>query len=231
MLQNIDEFAVRFPKFAHFLPIRTNIYKLNRLEGLQMNLRLHLLRLGAIEQALYTDHLTESYTNGYMTTLKNLGQAEAFFQINEGALRFALENKWVDGKNYSDRIWTNKESLIKFLSNDLKDAMIRGETYNKTSRQLAKRMNTGFKSAKRLVWTESSFVLNQSNAQAFKDSGVKSYEICAVLDSRTSIICQSLNGEIFEFGKEVAGQNFPPFHSWCRTTIIPVIESLFNKAV
>lgn len=44
--------------------------------------------------------------------------------------------------------------------------------------------------------------------------------IAAVLDSRTSVICGSLDGNIYEVGKGPR----PPFHPNCRTTTVGVLE-------
>ncbi|MCP4499940.1 MAG: hypothetical protein GY822_08265 [Deltaproteobacteria bacterium] len=46
------------------------------------------------------------------------------------------------------------------------------------------------------------------------------YKIVATLDSRTSDICDDLNGDTFEIGKG----RLPPFHPNCRTTITPVLD-------
>ena len=39
LIEQSDEFAKKYPQYAHLLPVRNNIYKLNRLEGLQYSVR------------------------------------------------------------------------------------------------------------------------------------------------------------------------------------------------
>lgn len=35
LIEQMDEFAKKYPQYAHLMPVRESIYKLNRLEGLQ----------------------------------------------------------------------------------------------------------------------------------------------------------------------------------------------------
>ena len=146
--------------------------------------------------------------------------APAFFNINDITLQQTLNEKWINGENFSDRIWANKERLINLLNNEIRDGFIRGGDYRTMSKILQHRMDVGANEALRLIVTESSFVLNQANKQAFIDAGIEEYEITAVLDSRTSPMCRSLNGERFRFEDANVGINYPPFHPWCRTTVI-----------
>ncbi len=55
---------------------------------------------------------------------------------------------------------------------------------------------------------------------------VEQYEICAVLDSKTSETCQHLDGKIFDKKDAKPGVTMPPFHCHCRTTTIPYIEGV-----
>lgn len=104
----------------------------------------------------------------------------------------------------------------------MRDALIRGDSYAKIIKMLRGRLQVSMSDAKRLITTESAFVLNQANRQAFIDAGIKKYQITAVLDNKTSKTCRGLNGETFEYGKDIVGVTYPPFHSYCRTTVIPI---------
>jgi len=48
----------------------------------------------------------------------------------------------------------------------------------------------------------------------------KKYRYLATLDSRTSAICRSLDGKVFEYGKGPT----PPVHFNCRSTTIPIVD-------
>ena len=42
LFERFDAFATKYPEYAYLLPIRESIYRLDRLEGLQYNIRLAL---------------------------------------------------------------------------------------------------------------------------------------------------------------------------------------------
>lgn len=50
------------------------------------------------------------------------------------------------------------------------------------------------------------------------------YSIVATLDNRTSDICRSLDGNVYQIGKGPV----PPFHYRCRTTTAPELDEKFN---
>lgn len=222
LFRNFDKFAVNYPEYAYLQPIRESIYKLNRLEGLQLAIYLKQAELGIIEQQFIEELLKQVYNTGYLATLNHLDNAAAMFMIDDELLRQTIYKKWVNSGNFSDRIWSNKRKLINFIRNYMRDALIRGDSYAKIIKMLRGRLQVSMSDAKRLITTESAFVLNQANRQAFIDAGIKKYQITAVMDNKTSKTCRNLNGEIFEYGKDVVGVTYPPFHSYCRTTVIPI---------
>ena len=140
-------------------------------------------------------------------------------------MRMTLNAKWINGQNFSDRIWANKEKLIYTLNQEIRDGIIRGDDYRQMARIIQNRLEVGANESLRLIATESAFVMNQANKQAFMDAGIQRYQITAVLDHRTSPTCRRLNGEIFEFQGAKVGVNYPPFHPFCRTTVIPIENS------
>lgn len=55
---------------------------------------------------------------------------------------------------------------------------------------------------------------------AANDDILAGYQLSATLDVRTSVVCRSLSGRIFKFGKGPV----PPLHPNCRTVSIPVLK-------
>jgi hypothetical protein len=51
----------------------------------------------------------------------------------------------------------------------------------------------------------------------------------ATLDSRTSEICQEMDGKTFRMSEWEVGVNAPPFHVNCRTTTIPYFDDEFSN--
>lgn len=224
LYQDYDEFARRNPKYRHLMPVRESIYKLNRLEGLQLNIRMHMVELGAFEEEGFQKLLEQAYESGYLTTMKGLNNAPSFFTLNSVAMGQTLNEKWIDEGNFSTRIWGNKEKLLRLLNSEIRDAFIRGDDYKQMSQVIQYRTGVGENDAKRLIQTEYNFVMNQANKQAFMDAGVTRYEISAVMDRKTSKTCRSLDGDQFDYEGAKVGVNYPPFHARCRTTVIPVEE-------
>lgn len=222
LYKDMETFAKKYPQYANLMPVRESIYKLNRLEGLQLSIRMKMVELGAFEQEGFEKLLREAYERGYLSTMKGLDNAPSFFSVNDIFLQQTLNQKWIDGGNFSSRIWTNKEKLINTLNSEIRDAIIRGDDYRQMSKIIQNRLGVGANDAYRLVVTESAFVMNQANKQAFMDAGIERYEITAVLDHRTSPICKHLNGQQFNFKDAKVGVNYPPFHPFCRTTVVPI---------
>jgi SPP1 gp7 family putative phage head morphogenesis protein len=222
LFQDYDEFARRNPKYSHLMPVRESIYKLNRLEGLQLNIRMHMIELGAFEEEGFRKLLEQAYEDGYLSTMKGLSNAPSFFTLNSVAMSQTLNEKWIDEGNFSTRIWGNKEKLIRLLNNEIRDAFIRGDDFRQMSKVIQYRTGVGENDAKRLLQTEYNFVMGQANKQAFMEANVMKYEVSAVMDRKTSKTCRSLDGEQFDFENAKVGVNYPPFHARCRTTVIPI---------
>ncbi|WP_171034377.1 minor capsid protein [Marinilactibacillus psychrotolerans] len=225
LYQDVEKFVKKRPEHADLMPVRKSVYKLNRLEGLQLSARQRLLELGSIEQSEFDNALKDSYERGYLSSMEGLENKEAFFRVDDKVMQATLNAGWIDGANYSDRIWSNKDKLIKTLNNEIRDGLVRGESYKSMIDILQNRTEVGKSDTKRLVFTESAHILNEANAQAFQDAGIKKYELTAVLDSKTSPTCRNIDGQQFLFSQRVVGINAPPFHPYCRTTQIPVENS------
>ncbi|MED3623253.1 minor capsid protein [Neobacillus thermocopriae] len=222
LYKDYEEFAKRFPQYMHLMPVRESIYQLNRLEGLHLSIRMKMVELGVFEQEGFEKLLREAYERGYLSTMKGLDNAPSFFSVNDLVLSQTLNEKWINNGNFSSRIWANKEKLLNTLNNEIRDAIIQGSDYKQMSKIIQRRMEVGAYESMRLIVTESAFVMNQANKQAFMDAGIKRYEITAVMDRRTSPTCRGLNGQKFEFKDARVGVNYPPFHSFCRTTVVPI---------
>lgn len=142
-----------------------------------------------------------------------------FETLNAGQIKRTVYASW-DGADFSDRIWANKDKLLKNLKATLKDAVIQGYGAEEVSRRFAREMGVHFNNALRLIRTETNRVLNETTAEQLKKAGAKFYRFVAIMDSRTSPICAALNGKVFPFEKREIGINAPPMHPNCRSTIV-----------
>lgn len=220
LFQDMEAFANRYPEYADLIPVRESIYRLNRLQGLHYSTQMKLLELGAIEQKELEKHLEKTYGKHYKNMLQELGIGNQFLSISDELMKDTIFAKWVNGENFSDRIWKNKEGLLNHLQTIYRDGLARGDNYAKLSKAIMERFDVGANDARRLVWTEASFVMNQSHTHAYINADVEEYEISAIMDNKTSPICREMDGKVFRFDEMEVGLNFPPFHPYCRTTFI-----------
>jgi SPP1 gp7 family putative phage head morphogenesis protein len=228
LLQNMDEFAKQYPEFAELLPVRESIYKLNRLEGLQTSSVLQQLKIGAIEQTKFREHFEKQVLKYANYAAEKLGFGTNFYRIDSEMLQVVIGNPWCNGKDFSERIWANREALAQTLQNEIANGLIRGEDYRTMSRILQQKFeNTSQKQAERLVFTEDTYLSNEAKIRPFeRNAAYTHYEYLCVEDHRTCETCRALSGQIFEISKRNAGLNFPPMHPWCRCTVMPVVEDL-----
>lgn len=222
LYRNYNQFAQDYPQYADLMPVRESIYKLNRLEGLQLSVQQNLLELGALEQEEYEKLLTEAYERGYLSSMKGLENTRSFFGVDKEVMKQTINQNWINEENFSDRIWGNKKKLIQSMNNEIRDGLIRGESYNDMIKLIRNRTDVGLSDARRLIHTESAYVLNEANAQAFVDEGIEEYQITAVMDEKTSPTCREMDGQTFKFSERVVGANAPPYHPHCRSTIVPL---------
>jgi len=228
LLQNMDEFAKQYPEFADLLPVRESIYKLNRLEGLQTSIVLQQLKIGAIEQSKFREHFEKQALKYANYAAEQLGFGTNFYRIDSEMLQVVIGNSWCNGKDFSERIWANREALAQTLQNEIANGLIRGEDYKTMARVLHQKFeNTSQKQAERLVFTEDTYLSNEAKIRPFeRNAAYTHYEYLCVEDHRTCETCRALSGQTFEISKRNAGLNFPPMHPWCRCTVMPVVEDL-----
>lgn len=215
LIERIDEFEQKYPEYGYILPVRENIYKLNRLEGLQQSLLMQQLEIGAIDNDELRKHLEKQAKRGADAMLKELGFGESFNALNSDIIKKLINQKWVDGKNFSDRIWNNRQKLADYLNNDFAAGIARGDSYEKLMRELKKKFgNVSRRDMYRLIYTEGTFALNEGMITPFEED-FEEYRF-SIADSNACGKCQAINGKTFKIKDRKAGVNFPPLHSWCR---------------
>lgn len=87
-------------------------------------------------------------------------------------------------------------------------------------------LQTTTRNAEAIVRTSVQHVSGVARAETWTANAdiIKGYRIVATLDSRTSTVCRSLDGEVFKLDKGPK----PPFHIRCRTTTIAELVDEFS---
>ena len=196
--------------------------KITRLRALQDAINVELCKVTHEYQMTLEDTLIGLFSDQYTKVCELMGVMAP--GIPREAIKKIIEYPYA-GKMFSDRIWDNKDALVKYIQQDLTVGIIRGDSIQKMARQLKKDLNVLYYQAERLVRTETNYAMNQAHLKGYKDSGVvEKYEFLAAHDKRTSKLCRDLDGEVFELSKAVVGENYPPMHPNCRSTVVPVLE-------
>ena len=76
--------------------------------------------------------------------------------INSKQLNALIMQDW-NGKNWSERIWTDRDKLGACVKNVLEKGITQGIGYRKLARELKENVKTSFNNAFRLIRTESAF--------------------------------------------------------------------------
>lgn len=196
--------------------------KITRLRALQDAINVELCKVTHEYQMTLEDTLIGLFSDQYTKACELMGVMAP--GIPREAIKKIIEYPYA-GKMFSDRIWDNKDALVKYIQQDLTVGIIRGDSIQKMARQLKKDLKVLYYQAERLVRTETNYAMNQAHLKGYKDSGVvEKYEFLAAHDKRTSKLCRDLDGEMFELSKAVVGENYPPMHPNCRSTVVPVLE-------
>lgn len=173
-----------------------------------------------------TEALSDVYIKGKIHQAKNL----AHFGIIEkpilgvDAVKHKMASNW-SGKTFSTNVWGHEEATYKAISDILNKGLTGGWSIDRIARALSERTGVAYHRADTLVRTETTFYNNLATLDAIKELGGDHYEIVAVLDSRTSEICQSENHKVYSVKEYEPGRTAPPFHVRCRSTIRPAVKS------
>lgn len=230
LMKDMDEFFSRHPQVEHLKPMRENMYQLDRLDSLKYSVTKGQVELGTLEEQALRDHLGEAYVETYNSMMRDMGYGENLLSVSDQKVKQLIEQKWVGDRNFSDSIWKNREKLTEYLVTDFRQGIIRGDNYNELGKLLGTRFSKVSRNdIKRLVYTEGTFVQNQSMAASFIDMGYIEYEYDALLDEKTTDTCEGLNGQRFRFDEMESGTNFPPMHSWCRSSFTVVRDKRANE--
>ena len=206
--------------------------RINRLEKLYAETLQELDKLGRNVNDDIRIFLSDSYKSTYAKNIFDLvkvgGLSVALSKLDSIAVEKVIASRW-SGKNFSQRIWTNTKLLSGVLRETISSGVHRGRSIPQMSKMIEDKMNGGYRNAVRLVRTEMNFVNNQAHADSMKDAGVEQYEFMAVMDGRTSQKCRERDGEHFLLEEKVVGENYPPLHPRCRSTVCPFIEGVSRK--
>ena len=202
---------------------------LTRSKGLFEQITAELNKLGQSEQILFTQGLSNIYTDQFLRQIYELGQSipvkANFNRLNPALIRKTLDYPW-SGAMFSDRLWNDKETLGKNLRAGLTQSMILGESIPQIADRINKNIDTSKYNAERIARTETKRVTYCAHNDAYEETGVEELEYrCANGgDARTCSTCNGDNGKRYKRGEEPT----LPRHPNCRCVYIPVVSDEFG---
>lgn len=240
--EELKEWKISLEKYKELAQDKANKRYLNemylksrvsRLDALEALIQAEIRLLGEKQEGITQNILEDVYENTYQDTIK------AISEFNGISIRYdkfdkkeleSIVKKPFQNSNFSSRIWDDKANLIEQLKTTLAQHIVMGKSTSQLAEVFSKKMGTSYYKASRLLNTEAANITEQATLQSYKDTNIDEYEILAVLDERTSEICQNMNGKRFRISEAKTGINYPPFHPNCRTTTVPVtrLDMLFN---
>ena len=150
-----------------------------------------------------------------------LGMDFTLKKINSKALDRIIKDT-VQGKNYSDRLWSNKNDLSKILQKEIKDFLEGKTSINEISKVVKNRFNQNSFNTRRLITNETARVQSEVNEQWSKDYGVEYQLFMATLGQKTSDICRDLDGNVYDIND--SNKPIPPekTHVGCRSCLVSI---------
>lgn len=202
---------------------------ISRLESLQIQCYEHVHEVtGSLSKGLQA-LLAGIYTDGFYRTIFEYQKAESesdpFARLNADRVDRILKNPWSrDGTEFSERIWRERDKLVRELHTGLTQSMIRGDPLEKMIKHVMERFDVSRANASRIVRTESAEFAVLSQRDALRALGVKEYEVCGTLDGKTCTICGEMDKKVFPMSLFKTGMTAPVFHPNCRCCISPHVK-------
>lgn len=209
-------------------------YHISRLESIKLQTQQSLEVMFGNQLDSIDSTMRDVYKSGYYRTAfeiqKGVGVGWDFATLDERTISKVINKPWAaDGKNFSERVWGNRQKLVNELNTELTRNIILGQDPQKAIDAIARKMNVSKNNAGRLVMTEEAFFSSAAQKDCFNELDVEQFEIVATLDSITSEICREMDGKVFPMSQWEVGTTAPPFHVRCRTTTVPAFGDEFDN--
>lgn len=151
------------------------------------------------------------YLNTY---LLSLGLDFSAKKVSDKVLK-SIVNEKVNGKLYSDRLWSNKNELSKILKKEIRDFISGNTSVNDISNIIKKKFNRNAYETKRLITNETARILEEVNNKWMDDLGVEYVMYLSTLDGSTCEECNMYDSKVYKANDKPVEL---PQHVGCRCT-------------
>ncbi|HBG8947618.1 TPA: minor capsid protein, partial [Clostridioides difficile] len=174
-------------------------------------------------EKLLEESVKDSYYKSIYETQKHVGVGISFTKLDREALKDIITYPW-SGKNFSQRIWKNRDLLSEVIKEEITQMTIRGESLKKISNRVSEKMDSSYENAMRLVQTEHGHFMGEADKRAYESQNVDKYQFLATLQGNTCEKCRNVDMKVFLVKDAIETKNYPPMHPRCRCTTIPYFE-------
>ena len=172
-----------------------------KLLSLKENIDKTIDKLGNTQHVITTNALKNVAKDSYYRSIYEVQKhTELGFSFNEWDNELFTKfskSKWL-GANYSSQIWKNRDKLAQTVKNEIMQGFIAGKTQDEMYEVIMNDFKTSNFNARRLIRTESCYISNEMEIQLYVECDIEKYVFVATLDLRTSDVCASLDGKIFD---------------------------------
>lgn len=209
----------------------SNAYKarITRLEAIKRQIYIETKQLYPIvlkqSNKLFTNLIYKSYYKNIYDIQKGLGFGFDFANIPVDRVNYILGHKWSD-KHYSKTLWGNTDNLAEQIQETVLEGIMSGISIEQLAKNLADRMQVGKFATERLLRTETTYMVNMTELESYKECDIGRYKFVATLDRRTTKVCQKHDGIDYAVSEGVTGINLPPLHCFCRSTTVAYFDYL-----
>lgn len=197
-------------------------------------------KLSADTYNILQERLNETLTNtAHYEVDFNANLIEKMLPIEITLVRPAIEtlsalitSKPMQGRFIADEVDDLEAMRIKQIEQAIRIGMIEGETTPDIVRRIRGTKSLNYKDGilqrsrndvERLVRTSITHITARARDELYQanQSVVKAWRFTATLDRRTTVICASLDGQVFDLGTGP----MPPRHPNCRSSSTPILKS------
>lgn len=134
---------------------------------------------------------------------------------------------WTDGRDiltFYDRVMLNGYRVAQSTVQEITREVVGGVRLSTVDAIINKRLRIQGNDLKRIVETSSTFYTNNSFFEKYTILyGMSLWRHISVLDDRTTELCWSRHGKVWETRELEQGVTIPPLHYRCRSVLVPVI--------
>lgn len=216
-------------RFSDELDALSTRARVDRLEALKARSAMYIREAYANIDDAMKDKLADIIKDTSIRTAYEIQTArkeyEPFSVVDTKTLDAVLSKPWTtDGKNFSARLWSNQNELVKVVQREMTQGLIGGVDPQRMAKNINEEFDVGKSAAMRLALTEGAYFASETAGDTYEKYGITKFQILVTLDDRTCEICAPEDEKIYDMKDFAPGDTAPPFHPNCRCTTIPYIE-------